>query len=115
MSTLIDKLLQTTIVRKASELHITPGEPPVLRVNGRLRRLETQDLDAEDTESMMKDVTPYHNQEELQNTGKTDFEYPLGEIARFRVSVSRQSGSVALVFSVQFALPTPPSRFSFPR
>ena len=50
MSTiLIDKLLETVVARKASDLHITVGQPPVLRLDGRLQRLETKVLEPEDT------------------------------------------------------------------
>ncbi len=47
MSTiLIDKLLETVVIRKASDLHITVGQPPVLRLDGRMQRLETKVLEA---------------------------------------------------------------------
>ena len=46
---LIDKLLQTQVNRNASDLHITVGQPPVLRIDGRLVRLETKVLEPEDT------------------------------------------------------------------
>ena len=45
-SILIDKLLQTVVNREASDLHIAVGQPPVLRVDGHLVRLETKVLDA---------------------------------------------------------------------
>ena len=44
----IDKLLQTVVNQKASDLHITSGQPPVLRMGGHMVRLETKSLDAED-------------------------------------------------------------------
>ena len=50
-SVLIDKLLTTVIQNKASDLHITVGQPPVVRHNGRLRRLDTKVLDGDDAVS----------------------------------------------------------------
>jgi len=94
---LIDKLLQTTINRKASDLHLTVGQPPVLRIDGRLRRLETKVLEPEDTVALMKAITPERCQQELQEVGGTDFGFAFGDQARFRVSVFKQRGYVALV------------------
>ncbi len=68
---LIDKLLQTVVNRKASDLHITVGQPPVLRVDGHLVRLETKVLEPEDTTALMKSITPERCQQELQEVGGT--------------------------------------------
>ncbi len=98
MSTiLIDKLLETVVARKASDLHITVGQPPVLRLDGRMQRLETKVLEAEDTVSLMKSITPERCQQELQEVGGTDFGFAFGDKARFRVSVFKQRGYVAMV------------------
>jgi len=94
---LIDKLLQTTINRKASDLHLTVGQPPVLRIDGHLRRLETKVLTAEDTVALMKAITPERCQQELQEVGGTDFGFAFGDQARFRVSVFKQRQYVAMV------------------
>jgi len=94
---LIDKLLQTTINRKASDLHITVGQPPVLRIDGRLKRLETKVLEGEDTVALMKSIAPERCQQELQEVGGADFGFAFGEQARFRVSIFKQKGHVAMV------------------
>jgi len=94
---LIDKLLQTVVNRKASDLHITVGQPPVLRIDGRLVRLETKVLGPEDTVALMKSVTPERCQQELQEVGGADFGFAFGELARFRVSIFKQRGNVAMV------------------
>ena len=96
-SILIDKLLQTVVSRGASDLHITVGQPPVLRIDGRLLRLETKVLEPEDTVALMKSITPERCQQELQEVGGADFGFAFGEMARFRVSVFKQRGNVALV------------------
>ena len=94
---LIDKLLQTVVSRKASDLHITVGQPPVLRIDGRLVRLETKVLEPEDTVALMKSITPERCQQELQEVGGADFGFAFGDMARFRVSVFKQRGYVAMV------------------
>ena len=94
---LIDKLLQTVVSQNASDLHISVGQPPVLRLHGRLRRLETKTLTGEDTVALMKSITPDRCQQELQEVGGTDFGFAFGEAARFRVSVFKQKGQVGMV------------------
>ncbi len=94
---LIDKLLQTTINRKASDLHLTVGQPPVLRIDGHLRRLETKVLKPEDTVALMKAIAPERCQQELQEVGGSDFGFAFGDQARFRVSIFKQRGNVAMV------------------
>ncbi len=94
---LIDKLLHTVVNRNASDLHLSVGQPPVVRTDGRMRRLETKVLTAEDTVALMKSITPERCQQELQEVGGTDFGFAFGELARFRVSVFKQKGNVGLV------------------
>ena len=94
---LIDKLLHTVVNRGASDLHLAVGQPPVVRQHGRMRKLETKVLDAEDTVALMKSITPERCQQELQEVGGTDFGFAFGDLARFRVSVFKQKGNVGLV------------------
>jgi twitching motility protein PilT len=93
----IDKLLDTVVREKASDLHITTGQPPVVRLGGRMVKLETKSLEAEDTVSLMKSITPERNQQELQEVGGTDFGFAFGDKARFRVAVFKQRGHIGLV------------------
>lgn len=93
----VDRLLETCIRRSASDIHITVGRPPVLRLHGKLRSLETKVLEPDDTMSLMKQITPDRNQQELQEVGGTDFGFAYGDKARFRVAVFRQKGNVAIV------------------
>ncbi|MGQ9915580.1 MAG: PilT/PilU family type 4a pilus ATPase [Thermogutta sp.] len=94
---LIDKLLNTVVARNASDLHIAVGQPPVLRLDGRMVRLETKVLEPEDTVSLMKSITPERCQRELQEVGGADFGFAFGDKARFRVSIFKQKGCVGMV------------------
>ncbi|HAW28232.1 MAG TPA: type IV pili twitching motility protein PilT, partial [Planctomycetaceae bacterium] len=80
----IDKLLETVVKERVSDLHITTGQPPVVRVGGHMVRLETKSLEPDDTVALMKSITPERNQQELQEVGGTDFGFAFGEKARFR-------------------------------
>ena len=98
MSTiLIDKLLETVFVRGASDLHIAVGQPPVLRLHGRLVKLETKVLEPADTVSLMKSISPERCQQELQQAGSADFGFAFGDKARFRVSIFKQRGNTGMV------------------
>jgi twitching motility protein PilT len=94
---LIDKLLSATVKQGASDLHITVGQPPVLRIHGRMQKLKTKVLEPGDTMALMKSITPDRCQQEFQETGSTDFGFAFGTAARFRVSVFRQRGNCAMV------------------
>ncbi len=96
-SILIDKLLHTVVNRGASDLHIAVGQPPVVRVHGRLKRLETKVLEPDDTMALMKSITPERCQQELQEVGGSDFGFAFGDMARFRVSIFKQRGNVGMV------------------
>lgn len=93
----IDRILETCIRRDGSDIHLTVGRPPVIRVHGHLRSLETKVLEPDDTVGLMKAITPDRNQQELQEEGGTDFGFAFGNQGRFRVSVFRQKGHVTLV------------------
>lgn len=93
----IDKLLETVVKERVSDLHITTGQPPVVRAGGRMIKLETKSLEAEDTVALMKSITPERNQQELQEQGGTDFGFAFGDKARFRVAVFKQRGHIGMV------------------
>ncbi len=93
----IDKLLETVVKEKVSDLHITTGQPPVVRSGGHMIRLETKSLEPEDTVALMKSITPERNQQELQEVGGTDFGFAFGDKARFRVAVFKQRGHIGMV------------------
>ncbi len=93
----MDRLLQACITQDASDIHLTVGRPPVFRLDGRIRSLETKVLEPDDTTSLMKSITPDRCQQELQEEGGTDFGFAFGDQGRFRVAVFKQKGSIAMV------------------
>src|SRR3954462_14829767 len=93
----IDRLLETVVRRGASDLHLAVGKPPTIRLHGHLRELQTKVLDAEDTMSLMKAITPERIQQEFEETGSGDFGFAYGEEARFRVAIFKQKGYASLV------------------
>lgn len=92
----IKDLLETVVNEEASDLHITVGCPPTIRVDGRLTPLDGDPLTEADTEAIMKSITSEKNQERVRMAGGIDFGFSFGAQARFRVSVYKQKGSFAL-------------------
>src|SRR5438552_388980 len=94
---LIDKLLETVIQLKASDLFITVGSAPAVKKSGRLRRLDTKVLDNDDCTGLMKSITPDRCQQELQEVGGSDFAIEFTDGYRFRVAVFKQRGNIGMV------------------
>ncbi|MBE3133016.1 MAG: type IV pilus twitching motility protein PilT [Acidobacteria bacterium] len=92
----LDKLLQFVVSKNASDLHLHVGEPPVVRMHGRLRPLETEVLQPQDTAGLMRSITPEHQQQELETCGSADFGFSYQDKARFRVAVFKQRGYISL-------------------
>ena len=97
MTILIDKLLQACVKQGASDIHIVVGQPPVFRLHGRMRKLETKVLEPEDSVALMKSIAPERSQRELQEKGSADFGFAFGDLARFRVSIFKQRGFISMV------------------
>jgi twitching motility protein PilT len=96
-SVLIDKLLTTIIQLKASDLHISVGQPPVIRLHGKMRKLDAKILDSDDTTGLMKAITPDRCQQELQEKGGADFAIEFTDGVRFRCAVFKQKGTIGMV------------------
>src|ERR671917_734190 len=93
----IDRLLETVVKKKASDLHLAVGKPPILRLHGHMRELQTKVLEPEDTMALMKAITPERIQQEFEETGSGDFGFAYGTEARFRVAIFKQKGYASMV------------------
>jgi len=93
----IDTLLRIVVDKKASDLHLAVGSPPMIRVDGDLSRLKWRTLTEEEYESLITPIAPEKPLKDWRATGDADFGYSMGKIARFRVNLFRQehgSGAV---------------------
>jgi twitching motility protein PilT len=93
----MEKLLSTVIQTKASDVHISVGQPPVLRVGGRMRKLDAKVLTPDDTTALMKSITPDRCQQELQQVGGADFAIEYVDGYRFRCAIFKQRGTIGMV------------------
>ncbi len=95
----LKELLETTIKKNASDLHLTVGIPPVIRVNGELKQVGNEKLQPTDTEVYSKEILgEYYDQ--YVKTGELDTSFSLPGVGRFRVNVFKQRGSCAIAIRV---------------
>jgi twitching motility protein PilT len=93
----IDALLKVVLDKKASDLHLACGSPPMIRVDGNLTHLRWRSLREEDFENLLHPISPAWVWEEWSRSGDGDFAYAMGEKARFRVNLFRQEHGPAAV------------------
>ncbi|MDX6230475.1 MAG: twitching motility protein PilT [Frankiales bacterium] len=98
MTSTIEPFLRALVECGGSDLHCKVGSPPRVRIDGRLRKLQTRDLAAADTELMVSEVLRADLVEEFNRTNEADFAYSLPGVGRFRVNAFRSRGSAGLVF-----------------
>src|SRR5436305_4050276 len=95
----IDPLLAAMAERSASDLHLTAGSPPVIRVNGKLERLpETDDLELDAIRTLVYRILSTEQQKVLETKRQIDFSYSLPGVARFRVNAYYQRMSLGAAF-----------------
>jgi twitching motility protein PilT len=93
----MEDLLRLVVEEKASDLHLSVGSPPVLRIRGQLVKLEVPPLTAEDTEALVRTITSELNLQRLNQDMSVDFAIGFSVTNdRFRVSVYRQRGFLAM-------------------
>ncbi len=96
----ITQLLTFTHQQKGSDLHISAGEPPMIRVDGDIKRLKAPPLSAEETQSMLYDIMGDAQRKYFEEKSDIDFSIEVGEAVRFRVNIFRQKRGMAAVFRV---------------
>jgi twitching motility protein PilT len=94
----IKMLLEKMIEMGASDLHIKPGIPPVIRVNGRLQRTNFTAPTPREMEEVAKKVLTPLQREKFESTREVDFAFGVTGLARFRANFYVQRSSIAMVF-----------------
>jgi twitching motility protein PilT len=92
----IEDILRLTVDSQASDLHLSVGTPPVLRIHGRLVRLETRALFPEDTDNIATELANGDQIHKLRTEGTVDFAMTSVGRNRFRVSLYRQKRTTAI-------------------
>ena len=97
----LDKLLKLVLEKRASDLHVDVGSPPVLRINGiLLPQEEIPPFSRTDVQTILERVTTVEQRKQFEQEMELDFAYSFFGLARFRVNVLRQRGTPSLAFRV---------------
>ena len=96
----MDLLLDRMKKSGASDLHLSVGRPPILRVSGRLEPVRYRVLSDSDYERMLRPMTPRHLWDKFIEVGDTDYAYEIADLARFRVNLFRQQKGRACVIRI---------------
>lgn len=103
----LNDLLAETMIRKASDLHITVGIPPINRINGKLVSLGNERLSPKDIEEFVKTLLNEEQLQDYKNLGEVDLSYSVAGVGRFRANIYRQRGSDAMALrTVGLKIPT---------
>ena len=93
----LDDLLRLVLEEGSSDLHITAGAPPSLRLDGQMVKLDVPALTASDTEELVRGFAKDEHIKRLFEQGGADFALAFREDARFRISLFLQRGSIGMV------------------
>ncbi|MBQ7567637.1 type IV pilus twitching motility protein PilT [bacterium] len=94
----LSQLLKTAIAQNASDLHLSVGIPPSLRLNGHIAFLETAPLTHEDIEFIIKEVTTEAQWRKLQEKRELEFSYTHANFGRFRAAIFYERHNLSAAF-----------------
>lgn len=94
----IDAFFNLMFEQKASDLHLSAGNNPTLRINGELMRVDHPPLDADELKKMLYEIAPDYKIKVFEETGDVDFGYEIPNISRFRANFFQQKNGISAVF-----------------
>jgi len=94
----IDAFFNLMFEQKASDLHMASGNPPILRIDGELQRVDYPPLENDNLKEMLYEIAPDYKIKLFEETGDVDFGYEIPNISRFRVNFFNQKNGIAAVF-----------------
>lgn len=104
----LDDILTEAVAKKASDIHMTVGRPPIYRIDGSLREQGEERLIPGVIENMLEPVLDERSKAKLNQEGEVDFAYAISGVGRFRVNVFIQRGTIACVMRLlPFGIPEP--------
>jgi len=103
----IEKLFFAMGKANASDLHLKAGSAPIMRIDKRIRRVETQPLTDEAIWALVGPILPEEVKKRFVQTGNVDFAHSVPGVGRFRIDIYRQRGSISVAARrVRFDIPT---------
>ncbi len=98
MAVEIDQLLAFAVKNNASDLHLSSGVPPMIRVDGDIKRINMPELSHKEVHSMIYDIMNDKQRKAFEEFFETDFSFEIPDVARFRVNAFNQSRGAGAVF-----------------
>ncbi len=103
----LQALLHTVVGQCGSDIHFKAGNPPVIRYDGELVRLDYSPLSKRDIDEVIQEILTEEEAAIFQERSEMDVSYAVSELSRFRVNVSREMGNARLVFRlIPFEIPS---------
>ena len=93
----LQQILTYAVKHGASDVHLTVGSPPAVRVDGNIRFIGEEILHAEDTNRFLDDLMKPDQKAKFYDTGDADVAHSVPGLGRFRVNIMKQRGSVGIV------------------
>lgn len=97
---LIEKYLEVVVKQRGSDLHISAGLPPVVRIDGNLQRMDVPALKPEEVELLLFPMLNKEQRRKLEQDWELDFSYGIQGLSRFRVNIYKDRGNYAVAFRV---------------
>ncbi|MDH5183465.1 MAG: type IV pilus twitching motility protein PilT [Gammaproteobacteria bacterium] len=94
----IMELLTFTVKQNASDLHLSPGQPPILRRDGEIQRINLPQLEADEIKTLVHEVMSKAQRSSLDACKELDFAYELQGLARFRINLFHTRTGISAVF-----------------
>ena len=105
-SIILHDLLETMLSKKASDLHLTPGIPPHVRINGEIHQLDYPILTPQDTQYLADTILSEEQKNKLKKNFEMDLSFGIQGLSRFRTNIYFQRGALALAIrSISFNIP----------
>ena len=94
----IDAFFNLMFEQKASDLHVSSGNPPILRIHGELQRVDFPPLENDSLKAMLYEIAPEYKIKHFEETGDVDFGYEIPNVSRFRANFFNQKNGIGAVF-----------------
>jgi twitching motility protein PilT len=94
----IDSFFKFMMEQKASDLHLSTGNQPMLRIHGDLVRIDAPPLESDDLKALVYEIAPETKIKTFEETGDVDFGYEYPGFARYRANFLNQKNGIAAVF-----------------
>src|SRR5436189_2644433 len=94
----IDAFFNLMFEQSASDLHLSTGNPPILRITGELQRVDFPTLENDSLKAMLYEIAPEYKIKVFEETGDVDFGYEVPGVSRFRANFYNQKNGIGAVF-----------------